>query len=116
MCGKPVLKGDGSPNTRRTWHQGESWDERNCVQDYMLHFQNVARDAVWKRDQGICRTCGSRGDFWGGWEADHIVPLVDGGSYGMENLQTLCPKHHREKTSRENAVRARRRKTDSVER
>ncbi|MCI0409062.1 MAG: HNH endonuclease [Acidobacteria bacterium] len=112
MCGKPVLREDGTQNLRRTWHRGEPWEERNCVQDYMLHFQNSARSIVWDRDKGVCKACGTQSDFWGGWEADHVVPLADGGSFGLENLQTLCTDHHRDKTARENAVRASTRKRD----
>ena len=33
------------------------------------------------------------------WEADHIVPLIEGGSRGAENLQTLCVPCHRADTA-----------------
>lgn len=41
-----------------------------------------------------------------GWDADHIWPLVDGGPNTMENAQTLCLPHHREKTAAEARDRA----------
>jgi hypothetical protein len=41
-----------------------------------------------------------------GWDADHIVPLVDGGPNTMENAQTLCLPHHRSKTAAEARARA----------
>lgn len=33
----------------------------------------------------------------GRWDADHIVPIAEGGAFARENLRTLCrPCHHRE--------------------
>lgn len=41
------------------------------------------------------------------WEADHIVPVVEGGgSCGLENLRTLCTKCHKDETSKLAARRA----------
>ena len=34
------------------------------------------------------------------WDADHIVPLVEGGTNIMENLRTLCLRCHRQETAR----------------
>lgn len=44
--------------------------------------------------------------FASAWEADHIVPLIDGGSFGLDNLQTLCVPCHRAKTAAEATARA----------
>lgn len=41
-----------------------------------------------------------------GWDADHIVPLIDGGPNTMDNAQTLCLPHHRAKTAAEARARA----------
>lgn len=43
------------------------------------------------------------------WEADHRVPLEDGGTHELDNLQCLCCPCHRLKTARENRERAARR-------
>ena len=40
------------------------------------------------------------------WEVDHIVPLVDGGSHEMANLQSLCTPCHKRKTAAEATERA----------
>ncbi|MAJ59069.1 MAG: hypothetical protein CBC48_03205 [bacterium TMED88] len=40
------------------------------------------------------------------WEVDHIVPLVDGGSHEMSNLQSLCTPCHKRKTAAEATARA----------
>lgn len=44
------------------------------------------------------------------WEADHIEPLVDGGGFGLDNVQTLCQACHIEKTADEAHWRAKRKK------
>jgi 5-methylcytosine-specific restriction protein A len=87
------------------------------------------RDCVLERDRGICAVCGldtlrlrrsvmrlpfatrmlkireligkgaaARGRrTW--WEADHIVPVVEGGDSGLDNVRTLCLPCHREETA-----------------
>lgn len=47
------------------------------------------RDAVWRRDDGLCGRCGQPGE-----EIDH----VDGDSAEMDNLQLLCKSCHHAKT------------------
>lgn len=60
--------------------------------------------AVKDRDGWKCRVCGeSSGRLY----ADHIVEIEDGGSASdIRNGQTLCGKHHGEKTAKERAKRA----------
>ena len=56
-------------------------------------------------ERGRCQTCGNlaaEADM----EVDHILPLADGGSNELDNLQLLCSSCHRAKTSRENSRRA----------
>jgi HNH endonuclease. len=60
------------------------------------------RHEVWKRDRGVCALCGldtksiqvDRPRYWGArhkWEADHIVPVSEGGGLcGLEGYRTLC--------------------------
>jgi len=44
-----------------------------------------------------CVECGDSDSL----EADHIVPLEEGGTDSLENLQALCHDHHKRKTAQE---------------
>lgn len=119
-CDKALLKADGSPDLRRNWHP-------DCAEAYMIRNHPARlKEAVWKRDKGVCAACGADhgtprlaawhwpdrkpNAYWlaqdGSWEADHIVPLKDGGAFDLENVQTLCASPcHRDKTVAENRIR-----------
>lgn len=101
VCREAIFNDDGSPNTRKTWHPG-------CLELYFLATDpGQVRAIVRRRDHGACAKCGSDTDWQ--WEADHILPLIDGGGFGLDNLQTLCLPCHRAKTAREARERAARR-------
>ncbi|MFB7906426.1 HNH endonuclease [Kitasatospora sp. NPDC056076] len=55
------------------------------------------RVRVLTRDRWRCQSCGSREEL----EVDHLVPVAKGGSWGIENLWTLCRACHRMKTYRD---------------
>ncbi len=98
-----------------------------CVNEWRLRTDpGYLRDQVFRRDQGVCAICQtdtkaafaelkrSRGAFrlkllerWGLsrlnrktlWDADHIVPVVEGGGEcDLENIRTLCLTCHRQET------------------
>ena len=126
-CGEAILmeSGDrlGAANLRRRWHS-------ECVDIYNASDPREARRRIRRRDRGICAECGLntytlRREFRelgrgrtreirkrgfkprkSLWELDHRVPLIDGGSHGDENLQTLCTPCHTRKTAREARERA----------
>lgn len=53
----------------------------------------ILRGIVLARDKFTCRKCGVKGkDII--LECDHVIPLADGGSNDLDNLQTLCVKCH----------------------
>ena len=99
-----------------------------CVHEWRLRSDpGYLRDQVWERDRGVCACCGtdtaaayadlkrSRGGHrlrllsrWGLrrlnrrslWDADHIVPVVEGGGEcDLSNLRTLCLACHRRETA-----------------
>lgn len=99
----------GKPSKSR-WHAA-------CVTEYkMLFWPTATRRAVWKRDKGVCRECGTQCDKKGanGWHMDHIKPLVEAKGdlnyWRLPNLQTLCKVCHTAKTSREATERATKRR------
>jgi 5-methylcytosine-specific restriction enzyme A len=120
-CGAEV------PKTRRTFC-GPA-----CVHEWKLRTNpGYLREQVFARDRGVCASCGAdtealrkhrrkldyaaRPAFdkeWGRrkslWDADHIVPVVEGGGEcSLDNLRTLCLKCHRRETA---LLRARRSKS-----
>ncbi|WP_415171600.1 HNH endonuclease [Nocardioides sp.] len=79
------------------------WEQRS------QHGQTISRRdreafsrAVLRRDP-ICRCCG----IAAATEADHVIPIADGGAHHIDNGQGLCVPCHDAKTRRENAARNR---------
>lgn len=118
VCGGCITEATGKPS-RRTWHHRRD-GEPDCLRQHW--FENgdngIIRALVKERDGAVCAACppGSppcdtpaRPEAW---QADHIVPLIDGGEHTMANLQTLCDTHHKEKTAREASARAAERRRD----
>ncbi|WP_420833893.1 HNH endonuclease [Streptomyces antarcticus] len=68
--------------------------------------RNLHRDRGWDRhvrpralvrDGFACVRCGAREYL----EVDHILPIAKGGSWELENAQTLCQPCHQDKTTRD---------------
>jgi 5-methylcytosine-specific restriction endonuclease McrA len=124
-CGEPILRETGakrgSLNRHRRWHPA-------CVAVYNATDPRELRRRVRRRDRGVCALCRvntyelrralkGRG-MWARmrkrgfvprqslWELDHKVPLIDGGTHELSNLQTLCVPCHHKKSAREHSERA----------
>jgi hypothetical protein len=74
------------------------------------HVWRKARTAARRRDKYACRECGVKRSEGVALEVNHIEPLVGRGyHYGcvhhQSNLETLCKKHHVEKTNQQRAAR-----------
>jgi len=109
-----------------------------CVEEWKLRTNpGYLREEVLERDRGICRQCGldclaewrhlkrlrgmARARAWAAWgirpgsrkslwDADHIVPVVEGGGEcDLSNIRTLCLKCHSAVTA---ALRKQRTVTD----
>ncbi len=95
-----------------------------CVHEWKLRTDpGYLRAEVFERDRGVCAACGidtealrrdkrkldyaARKQFekeWGRrrhlWDADHIVPVAEGGGEcGLSNMRTLCLKCHGKATA-----------------
>ncbi|MFH0992404.1 MAG: HNH endonuclease signature motif containing protein [bacterium] len=84
-----LIEPDFLPLLESTQSTGETEDrpDRYIPPDVKL--------AVWRRDQGKCVQCGSKGKL----EYDHIIPVSKGGSNTERNIQLLCEKCNREKAT-----------------
>ena len=62
----------------------------------------AVRRAVWMRDEGRCafRGAGGRCRETGRLEFHHRIPVADGGTATVDNLQLLCAAHHAHESSR----------------
>jgi 5-methylcytosine-specific restriction endonuclease McrA len=74
------------------------------------HVWRFARAAARRRDKYACIECGLSRKDGNKIEVNHINPLVGRGyHYGcvhhLDNLETLCLVHHREKTNRQSRER-----------
>ena len=69
---------------------------------YGHRWQLVRRRAL-RRDKGLCVDCLAVGRYTIAHEVDHITRKADGGSDDIDNLQSLCTKHHEGKTRAENS-------------
>ena len=98
-----------------------------CVHEWRLRTDpGYLRDQVFERDKGVCAACkldtmaewrrmkrlpparrvgllrdwGLRGLRRSLWDADHILPVAEGGGEcDLSNLRTLCLRCHREATA-----------------
>lgn len=63
------------------------------------------RQAIKKRDNGLCQLCEKAGTTRIGHVVDHRVPLADGGTDEPDNKWCLCRLCHDAKTAREAKAR-----------
>jgi 5-methylcytosine-specific restriction endonuclease McrA len=117
-CGEPIFRvlpnGKRVLDKRRNYHDKyvrdrTRWDlplrdppEPPCKDEHLDSFTWTPRIALQRRGDPCCVDCGSEGP----WDADHEVPLEDGGEHTLENLVRRCTACHKAKTAREASARA----------
>lgn len=63
--------------------------------------QRKEREAVLRRDKGLCQPCLQRGIYQVANEVDHIINMAAGGGDVMSNKQAICRQCHQQKTAKE---------------
>lgn len=114
-CGEPIVLADPDREHRRrsrTRHRGdehELGDGRDCHQLFLGSYAYTARQLVEQRGDPCCVYCGEVTEQW---EADHQVPLEDGGGHDPTNIVRSCVPCHRAKTAAEATEHAARRRRE----
>lgn len=80
---------DGHAPAERAWARTSA---RNQVRNRA--WERVVRPRALARDGFACVQCGERA----GLEVDHVVPIAQGGTWELNNAQTLCNICHQRKT------------------
>lgn len=112
-CGEPIELVDPERDYRRrsrARHYGDEYEvgDRDCTRQFLRSYVFSERSLIEVRGDPECIDCGSTGP----WEADHDVPLWDGGEHCSSNIVRRCVPCHREKTKREATERAARRRQE----
>lgn len=84
-----------TPGPRRTFC-GEA-----CVHEWRIRTDpGYVRQKLHEKERGACQLCGvACGGIRGAWQADHIVPVAEGGGgCGLDGYRTLCKPCHKEQT------------------
>ena len=77
----------------------QSWCSDRCVREYLSFEPAALRKACWERDRGFCRSCHrDLGETAEPWEADHRIPICEGGLNVLANIRILCLPCHRRET------------------
>ena len=77
------------PAVQQHIHKQEQWKEVNTMawgdgRTKTAEWKRI-RNIVLKRDECTCQRCGDTGN-----EVNHIIPVTEGGTDALENLETLC--------------------------
>ena len=101
-CRKASTSAASDGMTRKPWADKGSRRERG----YGAAWDRI-RLQVLQRDKWLCQECMRQGKLTPlcvkphDHAVDHVIPKVQGGTDDMGNLQSLCVRHHQEKTARD---------------
>lgn len=66
------------------------------------------REAVMRRDRGLCQLCLERGRITAAREVHHVIPKAQGGTDDLDNLTATCSPCHRDADMRARGMTPRR--------
>lgn len=77
------------------------------TKDDQREFSEAQRIQIYRRDRGLCQECLAEGKDekeaqvpWQKYDADHVVPHVEGGPTEVANARVLCQVHNRREGAR----------------
>lgn len=79
----------------RAWSRTSARNQTNRA--VLSLWERRVRPRALVRDGFSCVACGARERL----EVDHVVPIAKGGTWTLDNAQTLCQPCHQEKTARD---------------
>lgn len=80
------------------------------------HLSTKTRAAIFLACAGECHICGGKIRTGEAWEAEHIIPLAQGGEDGGDNLRPAHAKCHKAKTAQDAADTARAKRREASHR
>lgn len=84
------------PKGRKKWFSDECQLQAYFTFAIIKGDNKIIRQSIYNRDKGFCHSCGA---YSHNWNADHILPVHQGGGgCSLDNFQTLCQDCHAEKT------------------
>lgn len=82
---------------KKRWASPECADKSYAYFSIIKGSVSAIRKALFAIDCGYCRSCGA---YDANWQADHILPVWQGGGgCDLSNFQTLCCDCHQQKTN-----------------
>lgn len=103
LCGEPRCGNDATYRGRCIVHSKEH--DRSILRSGRAIYSTKRWKMVRKRqlfEEPLCRVCEAVAT-----DVDHIIAIEDGGDqWAKSNLQSLCTRHHSQKTRSEQVMRA----------
>lgn len=82
-------------------HKGDVWRKDPARPKAYGKGWQRKRSYVMARDDGLCQVCLRDGRVTPATQVDHIIPLAEGGTDDVGNLQAICASCHEAKTLEE---------------
>lgn len=88
---------------KRFWASKDCSSRASMTYLFLKGDSTTIRYLVRERDKKVCIVCKKKIEIGEDWDADHIVPVKQGGGgCSLDNFQTLCKYHHKQKHKSKN--------------
>lgn len=106
-CGKLTRDKSGRcelhPKPATNWQEHQDRHGNRHERGYGTAWERLRR-VILHRDQHLCQVCKAQGIYTPAHAVDHIIPKAHEGTDDPRNLQSICPKCHAAKSSRESSL------------